>query len=85
MRECTVHSIKHFYLNEVKKMRVCGSEGVLESLTHRKQGRPLLLGDKLTVRCEHIYKGYVKKEVLCLLKLLLELLQGSCPPLIRQN
>ena len=30
-----------------KKMRACGSEDVLESLPHRKQGKPLLLGDKI--------------------------------------
>ena len=47
MRESTVHSIKHSYLDEVKKMRASGSEDVLESLPHRKQGKPLLFGDKI--------------------------------------
>ena len=38
VRESTVHSIKKAYLDEIKKLRACGKEG-LESLTHRKQGR----------------------------------------------
>ena len=67
-------------------MRACGSEDVLESLPHRKQGRPLLFGDKIDSMVQaYIYEGYVNKGMLRLLKLLSELLEGSCSPSIRQN
>ena len=39
--------INKAYLDEIKKMRASGSNEVLESLPWKKQGRPLLLGDKI--------------------------------------
>ena len=70
MRESTAHSIKHPYLDEVKKIRDCGSEDVLESLPHRKQGRPLLLGDKIDSMVQVYIRRVREQEVLCPLKLL---------------
>ena len=57
VRESNVHSIKHSYLDEDKKMRASGSEDVLESLPHRKQGRPLLLGDKI----DSMVQAYIRR------------------------
>ena len=51
VQECTVHSIKH------SEVRVCGSEDVLKSLPHRKQGRPLLLGDKI----DSMVQAYIRR------------------------
>ena len=85
MRESTAHSIIHPYLDEVNKIRDCGSEDVLESLPHMKQGRPLLLGDKIDSMVQVYIPRVREQEVLCLLKLLSDLLEGSCPPSIRQN
>ena len=73
-----MHSIKHSYLDGAKKIRACGSEDVLESLPHRKQDRPLLLGDKIdsmvqaytkstwTRRCcvySNCYRRYLRDHV----------------------
>ena len=38
-------------------MRASGSEDVLESLPHRKQGRPLLLGDKI----DSMVQAYIRR------------------------
>ena len=54
--ESTVHSIKKAYLNEIKKLRACGNEG-LDSLPYRKQGRPLLLGDKIN----NMVQAYIRR------------------------
>ena len=52
-----MHSIKHSYLDGAKKIRACGSEDVLESLPHRKQDRPLLLGDKI----DSMVQAYIQR------------------------
>ena len=56
IRESTVHSIKKAYLDEIKKLRARGDEG-LDSLPHRKQGRPLLLGDKI----DNMVQAYIRR------------------------
>ena len=56
IRESTVHSIKKAYLDEIKKLRARGEEG-LDSLPHRKQGKPLLLGDKI----DNMVQAYIRR------------------------
>jgi len=56
VHESTIHSIKRSYLDEIKKMRACSSEG-LESLPPKKQGRPLLLGDKI----DNMVQAYIRR------------------------
>ena len=53
----TVQFIKEAYLNEIKKMRAVGNTDPMNSLPHRKKGRPLLLGEKI----DAIVQLYVKK------------------------
>ena len=55
--ESTAYSIKKSYLDEIKKMRACGSKG-LESLLPRKQGTPLLLGDKI----DNMVQAYISEQ-----------------------
>ena len=47
VRESMMQCIKKAYLDEIKKMRASSSDEVLESLPWKKQGRPILLGDKI--------------------------------------
>ena len=49
--------IKKAYLDEIKKMRASGSNEVLESLPWKKQGRPLLLGDKI----DGMVQSYIRR------------------------
>ena len=57
IHESTVHSIKKAYLDEIiKKLRARDNEG-LDSLPHRKQGRPLLLGDKI----DNMVQAYIRR------------------------
>ena len=53
--------IKKAYLDEIKKMRASGSDEVLESLPWKKQGRPLLLGDKIDGMVQSYIRRVVKK------------------------
>ena len=49
--------IKKAYLDEIKKMRASGSHELLESLPWKKQGRPLLLGDKI----DGMLQSYIRR------------------------
>ena len=60
VRESTVQCIKKAYLGEVKKMRASSSNEVLESLPWKKQGRPLLLGDK---KIDGMVQSYIRRVV----------------------
>ena len=57
VRESTVQCIKKAYLDEIKKMRASSSDEVLESLPWKKQGRPLLLGDKI----DGMVQSYIRR------------------------
>ena len=52
-----MHCIKKAYLDEIKKMRAFSSHELLESLPWKKQGRPLLLGDKT----DGIVQSYIRR------------------------
>jgi len=51
-----VQCINKAYLDEIEKIRVFGSNEVLQFLTWKKQGRPLLLGDRI----DGMVQAYVK-------------------------
>ena len=47
IRNSTIHCIKSSYQDELKRIQASGSNEPLDSLPHKKQGRLVLLGDKI--------------------------------------
>jgi len=57
IQSSTIHSIKIYYLDEIKKLRATGKVTGLDKLPLKKQGRPVLLGEKI----DTIVQEYLKK------------------------
>ena len=54
--------IKKAYLDDIKKRRASSSNEVLESLPWKKQGRPLLLGDKIDGMVQYYIRRVREEE-----------------------
>ena len=51
-----VHCIKSSYQDQLKRIRTGRSNKLSDSLPHKKQGRPVLLGEKI----DRMVKAYIK-------------------------
>ena len=53
----TIHCMKLAYQDEIRKIRASGSGELLDSLPHKKQGRPVTLGEKI----DRMVKAYIRR------------------------
>ena len=60
IQNSTVNCIKSSYQDELNRIRASGSSEPLNSLLHKKQGIPVLLGDKIDGISDGMVKAYIK-------------------------
>lgn len=57
VRTSTIHCMKLAYQDEIRKNRASGSSELLDALPHKKQGRPVLLGEKF----DGMVQAYIRR------------------------
>ena len=57
VRTSTIHCMKLAYQHEIRKNRASGSNEVLDTLPYKKQGRPVLLGEKF----DGMVQAYIRR------------------------